>query len=345
MLKYTPYLLQAIDALVPGSGQASEGLADILITRESQWGHPIINGKALKGALKSHVADLMNGKLPFFIDHEMIAIFGSDREHQQDSKTNEDNKNQHNQEAAKKSQNAGHGTSCGRVVFQDAFLLALPLPGGTENALHRPVWITCHRAMANMVWTLRQWVVPRRLGGTDVTKELIEKLSKCLINIKNPESSFILYSEKGEDNILRDLKGSAGKLESNPFPLQDFIDNTDPMLPKDWALVNDDLFTDLCRQYLPIAQGNRVSDNGSDALYYYETLPRGTLFWTLLGLECGFVDTDNKLPNTYEKMTKALIKYPFQIGAKESTGHGHVIFRELGTIKEDESKGNAEQPS
>ena len=318
MYEWTPLTLQALQPLTPGSGQQGEGLADILVTRESQRGFPVINGKALKGAIRAHVAkstvEASEGtesstQENALNDAQVTAIFGSDIK----------------QESEKGTQGS-HPTSSGRVMFQDAFILAIPLTGGGESGLHRPIWVTCHRAMANMIWTMEQWIPARKWAGDGSTKKKLDNLKGKIDNLKSkvPKGSFVLFTEDGSDCILKEMKGTGAKIKSHSFPLKDFCNSGDPMLPTDWALVDDDLFSDLTQQHLPIEQGNRVSDKGSDALYYYETLPRGTLFWTIMGIESGFVKTKSDLQKAFNKLMKCL-ECPLQIGAKESSGHGHVL--------------------
>ena len=274
-------------AIHPGSGRSS-GFVDLPVARESTTQYPVIVGSSLKGALKDYARE----RWP-----DSITEVGGKK------------KRELKPEVARL---FGRQEGAGNLVVSDAKLLLLPVRSLTGH--YR--WATCPY--------LLEWI--RRDAQRTPYKTIMDGLE---ISAK-PEKGAVLANQNG--NIFleeREFQVSGTIEESLINEIKKLIvhDDTAKRLSEQLIILNDDDFHWFASYGLQISARNMldVDTKESKSLWYEETLPSDSLFYTLL-----FLRKDEALKDA-ESLLKDL-KY-IQVGGNETVGQGWFAMKAIARDK------------
>lgn len=290
--------LYADTFLHPGSGQ-NEGAIDLPVMRERSTDHPVITGSALKGALRARLTS----------EQQRICPTGAS------SETNSNpNKslNESDQQRLKELSNQikqyfGQQENAGGILVGDARLLLLPVRSLTGSFK----WVTCPLILKRL---LRSMERSQSAANTEAqTPKLPRPQANQYCGINTDDQTLYLEERVFDSGSALDEDWIAILQHLMPTEVGD-------ELPTRLTVLHDDDFAWFARHGLSI-QARNVLDEAtktSNNLWYEETLPPDTLFYTLLLPRF----QPQVLANFY-KDTIADNPY-LQIGGNETIGQGWV---------------------
>lgn len=306
-------LIASIRTLSPLHCGSGSGLKDIdmPVIRHKVSGHPLIPGSSIKGVLKDYYQDKF-GKS----DEKVQALFGLDSE------------NTTNETEPKKANGFASAISMG-----DGLLLALPVRSfyGTFAYLASPYTLQQFKSALTRAGINGLPEIPSGLG---IKKE--DENYKVVLTVDS------LLKIIGEKKILLEEMDLEIIQEPSPEPAADkwatiiadyfCTDAEDTELFKmRFAITDDNVLNFLCDTGLPIEAHIRINeetgtvDNG--ALWYEETVPPETLFFSKISVDRSFKKGTDKSAEDLSKIlyTKDANSSVYtQFGGKATTGKGFV---------------------
>jgi len=270
-------------AIHPGSGRSS-GFVDLPVARESITQYPVIVGSSLKGALKDRAREIWP---------DIITEIGSKKEHTLKPEV---------------ARLFGHQEGAGDLVVSDAKLLLLPVRSLT--GIYK--WATCPYLLERI--------------KRDAQRTRYEKTIEGL-NISGRPNKGTVWSNKDDNLFLEEREFQvSGKIEDSLIEVIKkliFHNETAERLSEQLIILNDDDFQWFASYGLQICARNvlDVETKESKNLWYEETLPTDSLFYTLL-----FLRKDEALKDV-DLLLKSL-KY-LQVGGNETVGQGWFAMKLL----------------
>ena len=189
----------------------------------------------------------------------------------------------------------------GAVKFYDARLLTLPLRASQKVFYHS----SSQMAILDYLNAME----------TFCKKTDVENLKNFIENLDFSDNEFVIFTnEKGLE--IEDY-GKYKSVDANS--VSKLIKTYLNVSPENLAIFNDDVFSDICENSLPVIARNKIGEDGtSENLFYEEVLPRRSKLWFMLGFGKN-IDTELELENKFEnKLTSDLI----QFGGNASIGYG-----------------------
>ena len=270
-------------AIHPGSGRSS-GFVDLPVARESITQYPVIAGSSLKGALKDRAREIWP---------DIITERGGKREHKLKPEV---------------ARLFGLQEGAGDLVVSDAKLLLLPVRSLTGNYK----WATCPYLLERIKRDARRTRYEKTMDGLNLSgrPNKGEVWANRDGNLFLEEREFQV-SGNIEDSLIESIK----KLI--------FHNETAERLGEQMIILNDDDFKWFASYGLQISARNvlDVETKESRNLWYEETLPADSLFYTLLFLR------KNEARNDVNSLLTNL-KY-LQVGGNETVGQGWFAMKPL----------------
>lgn len=263
-------------AIHPGSGRSS-GFVDLPVARESITQYPVVVGSSLKGSLKDYAREIWP---------DIITESGGKKDRKLKPEV---------------SRLFGDQEGAGDLVVSDAKLLLLPVRSLTGQYK----WATCPYLLERI----------RR----DAQRTLYETMTNGLRISKMPDKGKVL-ANKNNNLFLeeREFEVSGNIEESIINEIKKLIDNDDAKkrLSEQLIILNDDDFHWFASYGLQISARNvlDVDTKESKNLWYEETLPVDSLFYTVLFLRREGAEND------VVSLLKEL-EY-LQVGGNETIGQG-----------------------
>jgi len=258
----------------PGAGR-STGFVDLPVARESITEYPVIVGSSLKGALKDRAREKWPGK-----------------------KAEKGEEKEPSLEVAKA---FGIQDDAGNLIVSDARLLLLPVRSLTGQYK----WATCPYLLERLVRDIQRSGLAEKLKSPKMGK--MPKLGTV-----QAEGTGKVFLEEREFDI--DGKVDITIIES----ISQLISNeaSAERLVRQLIILNDDDFKWFASYGLPINARNVLDEDTKTSLnlWYEETLPQDSLFYTLfLGRGNGAIDLVKTLVNDRPYL---------QVGGNETVGQG-----------------------
>ena len=270
------YVIQCKSNLHVGSGDSSYGVIDKLVQRDTADSLPCIYSSSLKGAFREYFEEVIEkGKGKKVIsDH----IFG---------------------EGSNKS---SAGQEKGTHIFQQAFLLSMPL-----RSNQKPFYNSIAPFM------VKQLLEMALLFGYKFPVELQKEL-EVVQNLVPQKSQPIIFHQQSQLEI-EDFSNIKSQTELFP-ELQNIIG-------QNIVVLNDEDMKRITNDYhLPIIARNKLENGKSKNLWYEQVVPRESVF-------TAFVATD-AIPDEFQKNVNKKI---VQIGGDSSVGYGYSLVFSLPKIK------------
>lgn len=297
-------ILGAIKTLSPLHCGIGTGMNDIdlPVARNKVSGHPLIPGSTMKGVIKDEFrGDRWN--------EDVEALFGADNPDGQESKA-----------------------FASAISMGDAILLTLPVRSfyGTFAYLASPYTLQQFKAVLARTTEETCPAVPTHLGlqiGNDSYRVMLTHESL----LKSPDDSRVLFEEL--DLLVDDDNGANAWADLLARHFCD-TDEEKMLFKKRFAIADDNALNFLCDTALPvdarIALDEKTGTVKQGALWYEETVPAETLFFSMIGVDRSFKKEVKKTP---EDLAKILIpagesrEMFTQMGGKSTTGKGFVSVR------------------
>lgn len=293
--------LFAETSLHPGTGSTT-GVVDLPVQRERHTEFPIIQAAGIKGAMREAAERKDERGKTLLTPDETNIIFGP--------------------------ANPDHA---GALAITDARILAFPVRSLTNVY----VWVTCPQALNRLERDMKL------LGfATDAIPELTVKEETALIpqgsDLKTPlilEELRFEVMPTDKDKVLELI--SKVLLKFIPSGNQAFKNITEKM-KKDLVVLNDNDFTHLVKNATQVSARIVLSDKKtSQNLWYEESIPPDTLFYTLLMAskprskpEANKTDI-KEAPDVLKKVMDNINQY-IQIGGNETVGMGWCALKYFG---------------
>lgn len=186
----------------------------------------------------------------------------------------------------------------GVVKFYDARLLTLPLRSTRRVFYH----CTSPETVLDYLNALE----------TFCKVEELDDMRKFMANVDYSDNEFIVFNNDTELEI--EDYGEYKSVSINNG-VQKFIKKYIDIDSANLAVFKNEIFSDICKDSLPVIARNKIGDDGtSENLFYEEVLPRKSRLWFMLGF-----DENIPVNSQFEtKLTSDLI----QMGANASIGYG-----------------------
>lgn len=298
-------LLGAIKTVSPLHCGIGTGMNDIdlPVARSKVSGHPLIPGSTLKGVIKDEFrGDERKDSL------EAEALFGADNPDGQESKM-----------------------FASAISMGDAVLLALPVRSfyGTFAYMASPYTLQKFKSVIARTTGNHCPDVPTHLGLQQANDNYRVMLAEDSL-LKSIDGSRVLFEE------LDLLVDEAGADEWAAVIADHFFDTDEEksMFKKRFAVIDDNALNFLCDTALPVDARIAIDETTGTvkqgALWYEETVPPETLFFSLVGVDRSYKKGVNK---TAAELAKILVpegtrqELFTQVGGKSTTGKGFVSVR------------------
>lgn len=268
----------------PGAGR-STGFVDLPVARESITEYPVIVGSSLKGALKDRARDKWPGK---------------EAEKEEDTTPSEEVKSLF-----------GKQDDAGDLIVSDARLLLLPVRSLTGHYK----WATCPYILERL--------------SRDIYRSGFEKNIKIPKTDKKPKNGTVQGEGSGKIFLEEREFEIAGKTDQSVIEaIAQLIPNHTSVerLAGQLIVLSDDDFKWFASYGLSINARNALNPDTKTtiprALWYEETLPVDSLFYTLFLERCkGSIDLVKTLVNERPYL---------QVGGNETVGQGWFALRLVG---------------
>lgn len=278
--------LIAETSIHPGSGQDT-GFIDLPVARESSTDYPVIVGSSFKGALRERAR--YNEWEPY------------EKEDDDGRWETEDDKKKPKTKADKI---FGRGDGIGSLIVSDIRLIALPIRSLTGTYK----WVTCPHLIERFIRDAK------RAG-------IVEEFTK-------PEVKKEKYLGEGKSLFLEERQfESIGSLDKNIIALVKKLiphAETKGRVEEQLVMIHDDDFAWFARYGLAVTARN-ILDNVTKAsknLWYEETIPPDTIFYSLLG--------DRQNSNALDQVKSLFEGNAYiQVGANETVGQGWLAINWL----------------
>ncbi|HQN62915.1 MAG TPA: type III-B CRISPR module RAMP protein Cmr4 [Flexilinea sp.] len=191
----------------------------------------------------------------------------------------------------------------GKVVFFDAHLLTLPFRSSQKVYYN----CTCPEILDNFTEQVETFNIPIKQTGKP--------------SFGNDTSDFRVFDLVNPNLEIEDF--SVGNLTPGSENIDSFLTPVAGIIKTNFALFQNNIFTEICKTGLPVIARNSLDENGiSQNLWYEEFLPRRTRLWFILGF-----------PEDYENKEwlgeRICADNIVQIGANFSIGYGYCRIHKL----------------
>jgi len=276
-MKSELYIIECKSNLHVGSGDSNYGVIDKLIQRDTTDQLPCIYSSSLKGAFREYFEEVIEGSK--YKGQKVLSdsIFGAG-----------DNK-------------GSNGQSKGSHIFQQAFLLSIPLRSNRKPYFN-----------AIAPFMVKQLIELADLFGYKFPAGLGKELGHFSENYKPKDNEPIIFEDK------KDLE------------IEDFLvfAKSDILLPELQKIIGNDMVilsnNDMKRltndYHLPIIARNRLENGKSQNLWYEQVVPRQSVFTAFV--VNGGDPLDDKFKTNVEEKT-------VQIGGDSSVGYGYCFVYSL----------------
>ncbi|OQY98095.1 MAG: type III-B CRISPR module RAMP protein Cmr4 [Candidatus Brocadia sp. UTAMX2] len=285
--------------LHPGTGSTT-GVVDLPVQRERHTGFPIIQASGIKGAMRERAEREKGKKMgesnQVITNEEINIIFGPE--------------------------NSDHA---GALAITDARILAFPVRALTNVY----VWVTCPAVISRLE---RDMALLKKSPSCNISQLSVDK-EKALISNELALSEELILEE-----LLFTVDPSKKTAVSNCIteilqfiPPNGVYATVIQKMKKDLVVIHDDDFTHLVKNATQVSARIVLKENKtSENLWYEESIPPDTLFYTLLMASKprggnSIADADGVLA----KVKVAVSDY-LQIGGNETVGMGWCALQYCG---------------
>ena len=277
-MKPVLYIIQCKSNLHVGSGDSNYGVIDKLVQRDTTDQLPCIFSSSLKGAFREYFEEVIEKKKCKGLKTLSDGIFGGG-----------DNK-------------GSGGQSKGSHIFQQAFLLSIPLRSNLKPYFN-----------AIAPFMVEQLIEMAELFGCNFPAKLGKELGYFSENFKPKDNEPIVFEDKKD-------------LEIEDF--SKFV-QSDKALPELKEIIGDDIIVlsnnDMKRltndYHLPIIARNKLENGKSQNLWYEQVVPRKSVF-------AAFVVNGSK-DQTKDDFNTNVNGKTVQIGGDSSVGYGYCTVYSL----------------
>lgn len=293
------YLIRTLSPLHVGSGDSSYGVIDNLVQRDPNNNYPVIHSSSMKGALREFFEyRSMTKVLP--TSDDVHTIFGYGNKSDRYGGDIEEGKNSSKHLA-------------GLFDFDLGFLLSLPVRSDKAAYLS-----------ATTLDIVETFVERMELFDVDSAASLKSTL-QSLLNLKGQKISFpLVFNKSLEGAILEeeDFKASHQEVAN--------IAALEAIFGKNLAILSNEQFQELSDN-LPVIARNKLENGESKNLWYEETVPRESRFYTII-TKATWSDspTSNSksvgLSKTFDDTIQSQL---IQLGANATVGYGKTKFTKL----------------
>lgn len=267
------YIIQCKSNLHVGSGDSNYGVIDKLVQRDTADNLPCIYSSSLKGAFREYFEEALKEK------KLADSIFG---------------------EGSNKNSN---GQSKGSHIFQQAFLLTIPL-----RSNQKPFYSSISP------FIVEQLLEMAKLFNYKFPEELEKELK--MVKSFQPQNNKPIIFHNPTNLEIEDFSLFDQSTEKLP-ELQNIIG-------KDIVILSTDDMKRMTNDYhLPIIARNKLDNGQSKNLWYEQVLPRESIF-------TAFVATDATPDEFKSKVNNKIV----QIGGDSSVGYGYSLIYSLLKTKE-----------
>ena len=277
MNKYEMFTIEALTNMHVGSGEIHYDIVDNKIQRSPITCVPVVHSSGIKGALRYFYEDKFPSRINDKNKENIERLFGKGLDKDDDK------------------------SLPGHLVVFEANLLFLPLRA-SENVFY---YATSPFVIKEYIYLYKTFC--NKAADFSLLTNLLDK-QKLSENV--PFVTFDNRTPEIEDfsTIVHGLVNEQEK----KFFYEHFKLNLNNV-----ALFNDDIFTIICQDAIPVVARNKIDENGeSENLFYEEVIPRRTRFAVVLGKE------NDYLGNLYDEFTGLIQKDIIQIGGDYSIGLG-----------------------
>jgi CRISPR-associated protein Cmr4 len=281
--QYNLFIIETLTNTHVGEGDVSFGVVDNVIQRDTVTKAPVFHSSSIKGALRDHC-----GNFELLTADESKELFGTEFNESPEVSDLE--------------------FKPGKAIFFDARLLAIPLRA-SKNVFY---WCTSKRVLIEYVETMEQFIT------TDKDLPGFKKWVESLPDDNTKEFSVFNNKEEGVEIEIEDFN----KKQFMPKPVEVDIAKIKIFIPipiENLAVFQSNIFTDICKDGIPVIARNQLNSEGiSKNLFYEEILPRRSLMYSIIG-KTSALDS-----SVYDKFLKQITeKSPIvQFGANYSIGYG-----------------------
>lgn len=204
----------------------------------------------------------------------------------------------------------GSDTSPGENKFFSSHLLSIPVRSNVKPFFRA----TCPAIIIQLMESINTFGLDTRLIKS--FNKLLNKVN-TLHNLSSMD--FVLFQSKIDNMVIEDWskQGNVLKFTFDPI-LKNWLGDQ-----KDFVLLNDSVFMDICEN-LPIVARNNLSEKRN--LWYEELVPRQSEFWFF-----HIYPNIDVIEDIINQQT------PVQIGANASVGDGYCVINALKTIPHEKS--------
>lgn len=282
--------------LHPGTGSTT-GVVDLPVQRDRHTDFPIIQASGIKGAMRE-AAEREKGKNKvnqIITDAEINIIFGP--------------------------ANSDHA---GALAITDSRILAFPV----RSLINVYVWVTCPAVLSR----LKRDAALLKFPFNNICELAVDK-EKALISNESALSEELILEE-----LLFTIDPSKKPDVSNCIteilkfvPANGVYATVRQKMKKDLVVIHDDDFTHLVKNATQVSARIVLKENKtSDNLWYEESIPSDTLFYTLL--MASKPRGGNSIADANGVLTKVkdVVKDYLQIGGNETVGMGWCTLQYYG---------------
>ena len=294
----TGYLMRTISPLHAGSGDSDYGLIDKLVQRDSNNHLPTIHASSLKGALREY----FEYQLPIALNNQKRATKTVDHIFGYGNKSDRDRKNQ-----APSGPPTHHA---GLFEFDSGHLLSLPVRTDKVPFVN----VTTFGILESFMERLELFGAEEYPTMKELLSPIIE-LASLIPRLKTPS----VFIEEIREAVLEEADFKTTYFDFTPS------DGLKQLLGERITIASDQQFRVLCEK-LPVIARNKLDNGESQNLWYEETVPRESRFYTLV-TKAVWRDENNSFDTTaYMAFDKNLTANLVQIGANATVGYGKTQF-------------------
>lgn len=266
------YLLRCLSPLHAGSGDSNYDVIDNKVQRDPHTGFPTIFSSSLKGALREYFDGLTIEK------RLVLDMFGAE---------------------IKKGKDAADTTQAGKLVFDQSFLLSLPVRSDVTPYFS-----------ASTPELLHDFVERLELFGVEKAGDIKEMLKNLLPDALKLEIPMVVSPNIKEGAVLEEFDFTTRSLSFS------HSDKAEKIFGKPFALMAHAQFKQI---ELPVVARNQLDNGESKNLWYEELVPREARFFTTVTGEATL------LGKFHDQVADKVI----QVGANASVGYGRLLFLPL----------------
>ncbi len=276
------YILRCLSPLHAGSGDSNYDVIDNKVQRDPHTQFPTIFSSSLKGALREYFDGLVAGEevKPKYITD----IFGAE---------------------IKKGKDAADTTQAGKLVFDQSFLLSLPVRSDVTPYLS----VSTPELLHDFAERLELFGVE----GAEIVKTLLSTFTHYATGDSALTTSLLIHPTLQAGATLEEMDFRASHHDFSQFK------KVESLTGSPFALMPHEKFREIS---LPVVARNQLDNGESKNLWYEELVPREARFFTT-------VTGPQDLLSTFHQQVNGKV---IQVGANASIGYGRLKFQALGEL-------------